>query len=497
MARDAALRFRDEIQTNTVKLKNTGLDESAKLALLESGNRQAIFLADVESGDVFNTEGPTVKANPRIAELFPGNIDPASSNNRVSVEEVQSQQNLQECKQVSIAPVEGSERAVRNYLESGSRRLIRPITEQLDTDSGTIRFRVKEPRPMAPCQTYIVIPGETDINYVSQNDRNEEQATEGGDEDDDLGQPYSTRLKDVDVEDVVGLSEVKTYAKSLIELYNDNTYADLVDKYSESLISKQGSVLLYGPPGCGKTMISQAIANEFVQTLDRDVVYMQVSGSDILSKLQGQSEKKVRKVFTDARDNASNNDFTVLFFDEVESLVRDRNASGLQSSQVSITNEFLNQMNDLPENVVVIGATNMPFKMDSAASRRFHTKLFCPHPDGEEMARKWELSIGDVTNRESMDGDDYERLGKATEKYTPAEIDDRILGSLVQTEIIEEYTNGNPKTITLDYLLSKIDETEPRTIPEYVAKMESQLRHNRMEGYSEIEEYIQEHHEPN
>lgn len=488
MGRESAIRFRDSIPTNMVQLKNTGIDEGTNLALLEAGNRQAIFLADVEPGDVFNTEGPTVKANPQIASLFPPDVDPNNRKNSIQVEEVQSQTNLQKCKQIEIVILENNERQVREYLESGERHLVRPIVEERKTENGTIKFQVKKPRPEAPCQTYIIVPNETSITYVTKQEREKNNTT--GEGDDDLGQPYSTRLKDIAIQDVVGLNDVKTYAKSLLELYDDEAYNDLLDKYSDTLISKEGSVLLYGPPGCGKTMITQAIANAFVQELDRDVVFMQVSGSDILSKLQGQSEKKVRRVFDDAREKASNNDFTFLFFDEIESLVRDRSGSGLQSSQVSITNEFLNQMNDLPENVLVIGATNLPFKMDSAASRRFHTKLFCPHPPGEEMAEKWKLSLEDVDHKGDID---YNKLGKATEGYTPAEIDDRILGSLVQTEIIEKFTEGNPKKIEESYLMDKINQTEPRTIPEYVSKMETQLRRNQMEGYNEMEEYIEEH----
>lgn len=493
MARESAIRFRNSLPTSKVKLTNTGVDEGTRLVLLESGNKQAIFLADVESGDVFNTEGPTVRANPHVANLLPG-VSVNGTNNRVRVEEVRSQTNLQKCKQVTVIVENGNESQVRNYLEGGNRRLVRPILEEHETESGTVEFRVKNPRPMAPCQTYIIIPGETAISYTSRDEQEEESVAESetSEGDDELGQPYSTRLKDVYLQDVVGLEDVKTYAKSLLQLYDDQTYDELIDKYSEELISKEGSVLLYGPPGCGKTMIAQAIANDFVRELDRDVVYMQVSGSDILSKLQGQSEKKVKKVFTEARNKASDNDFTFLFFDEVESLVRDRNASGLQSSQVSITNEFLNQMNNLPENVMVIGATNMPFKMDSAASRRFHTKLFCPHPSAEEMGRKWESSLEDVKHKESLD---YDELGRVTEGYTPAEVDDRILGSLVQTDIIEDFIEGNPKRIKMDFLQKKIDNTEPRTIPEYVSKMESQMRQNQMEGYSEMEDYIKENSE--
>jgi transitional endoplasmic reticulum ATPase len=377
---------------------------------------------------------------------------------------------------------------VRDYLEDDV-RLVRPIVEEHDTDSGRVEFQVHDPSPTAPCQTYLLVPDETDITYKTPEDLSEETTeTEPQSDDDDLGQPYTQKLSDESMEEVVGLDEVKEYGRALLELYDDQAFKELKDKYSEDIISKEGSVLLYGPPGCGKTMIVQALANEFVEELDRDVVFMQVAGSDILSKLQGQSEKKVKKVFTEARNKASDNDFTFLFFDEVESLVRDRNADSNQGSRVSITNEFLNQMNQLPENVLVLAATNMPFKMDSAASRRFHTKLLCRHPSEDEMEQKWRQSLEDVDHKEQPM--DYGELADMTEGYTPAEIDDRILGSQVQTDIISEYIEGSAKKITMDYLREKIEQTEPRTIPEYISKMEEHMHRNKMEGYSDMEEYV-------
>ena len=456
--------------------------------MLGAGNKQAIFEAEVESEDPFKTQGPTVRANGNIISLFP-NENSSDHQQRVTVEEVKSRRNLQECKEVTIVVQDEDKQKVQGFLEGEEMRLVRPILEKRKTKLGWIEFQVVDPSPIAPCQTYIITPGETQITYKTPEEI--QSASEGsadtGDDDDKIGQPFSQKLSEETLDDVVGLTEVKEYGQSLLELYDDQVYKDLQSKYSEDLISKEGSVLLYGPPGCGKTMIVQALANKFVEELDRDVVYMEVAGSDILSKLQGQSEKKIKKVFQEARNKASDTDFTFLFFDEVESLVRDRNSSGLQSSQVSITNEFLNSMNDLPENVLVIAATNMPFKMDSAASRRFHTKKLCRHPSADEMARKWKLSLEDVDHKERLD---YDELGNLTEGYTPAEIDDRILGSMIQTDIINQYLDGKPEKITMDYLRDKISDTDPRTIPEYVSKIQQHMHQNQMEGYSEMESYI-------
>jgi transitional endoplasmic reticulum ATPase len=485
----SVIRPSDSIGTNKVKLINTGISEETRLVMLGAGNKQAIFEAEIESEDPFKTQGPTVRANGNIISLFP-NENSSDHQQRVLVEEVKSRRNLQECKEMTVVVQNEDKRKVQDFLEGDEMRLVRPILEKRDTKIGWVEFQVVDPSPIAPCQTYIITPGETQITYKTPEEikSTNEEGAESAAADDEIGQPYSQKLSEDTLDDVVGLTDVKEYGRSLLELYDDKVYKDLKSKYSEDLISKEGSVLLYGPPGCGKTMIVQALANKFVEELDRDVVYMEVAGSDILSKLQGQSEKKIKKVFQEARNKASDTDFTFLFFDEVESLVRDRNSSGLQSSQVSITNEFLNSMNDLPENVLVIAATNMPFKMDSAASRRFHTKHLCKHPTDDEMSRKWKSSLEDVNHKGQLD---YDELGNLTEGYTPAEIDDRILGSMVQTDIINEYIDGTPRKITMDYLRNKISNTDPRTIPEYISKMQQHMQQNQMEGYSEMETYIE------
>lgn len=483
--RHTELRTSEVPDTHEAVLLNcTGVEED-DLVLLEaaSGDGRVVLRPRVRT-ETFGDQW--VKINPNLLPLF----------SRQNPSEVvvsggtAAQRQVEICEHVKIA-VESNERsAVERYFEK--QRLIHPVTEVRSLGEREIQFQPFDIKPHSAAETFLFLPDETDIEFVDPDELRTHGAdgnTGAEDDSDVVEEPYSTRLKRVEMSDVVGLDGVKQHANSLIDLYNDRTYAELTDKYSESIISKEGSVLLYGPPGCGKTMIAQAVANEFVDRLDRDVVYMEVTGSDVLSKLQGESEKKVRLIFEDARQKAGSTGFVVLFFDEVENLVAERSGDSLQASRVSITNEFLTQMNSIEENVMVIGATNLPYKVDSAAARRFHTKLLCPHPGPEGMAEKWRLSLAGVTLKEEID---YERLGEATAEYTPAEVDDRILGGLVQTELVSEYRRGQPKELTTDYLLGKIAETAPRTIPEYVARMEGQLRRGRTRGYTELEEYVRE-----
>ncbi len=486
MARHTQLRTTDSIDTDEVILLNSQVvDESDDLVLLEapSGDARGIFRVRT------NRERPLenkrwVKIHTNAQELLGGSPDSVA----VSGEEAARNQ-LRPCSEMTVAVADKSRSVVEQFF--GQQRLVHPgMNEVRSQNKRKIKFRVlkEDAHPHAPGKTYFVDPDETKIEYAAQ--KQETERTGADEEDGGSGdKPYSTSDPEIQLSDVVGLNGAKEHATSLVSLYDDGTYDELMEKYSDEIVSKEGSLLLYGPPGCGKTMIAEAIANEFINELDRDVVFIQVSGSDILSKLQGESEGNVREIFEDARAKAGSNGFVVLFFDEVENLVQDRSADRVQSSRVSITNEFLTQMNKIEENVLVIGATNLPFKIDSAASRRFHTKLFCPHPDANQMARKWRKSLNGVKLK--SDTIDYSKLGNATKGYTPAEVDNRILGSLVQTEVINEYIHGSPQRIDESYLLGKINETDPRTIPEYVSKIDSKLRGQQMSGYSELKEYIE------
>lgn len=485
MARHTQLRTTGSIETDEVIFLNSEvIDESDKLALLEAphGDYRGIFRVRINRDRPLE-EKRWAKIHGNARELLGGT--PSS----IAVSgEADAREQLRQCREMSVSVVDGSRSDVERYLSQ--RRLVHPsMTEKREIGGQEIAFRVVEAHPHSPGKTYLVDPQETTITFLDQDETKEADERTASEERNE-NRPYSTSFPDTELADVVGLNEAKDHATSLVRLYNDGTYEELTEKYSEDIVSKEGSLLLYGPPGCGKTMIAEGIASEFIEKLDRDVVFMQVAGSDILSKMQGESEQNVRKIFEDAREKAGSNGFVVLFFDEVENLVQDRSADRVQSSRVSITNEFLTQMNQIEENVMVIGATNLPFKIDSAAARRFHTKLFCPHPDADEMARKWRQSLEDVELK--RDDIDYDHLGELTEGYTPAEIDNRILGSVVQTEIIDEYLDGRPREIDESYLLEKIEETDERTIPEYIANMADKLQTQQMSGYAELERYIEE-----
>jgi SpoVK/Ycf46/Vps4 family AAA+-type ATPase len=146
-----------------------------------------------------------------------------------------------------------------------------------------------------------------------------------------------------------------------------------------------GGVLLYGPPGCGKTLLSRATAGEIKAT------FISVGLHEILDMYIGNSEKQLHALFEAARKSAP----SVLFFDEVDALAADRK-DFRQSAGRTLINQFLDEMDGAGaknEGVLILGATNAPWHIDSAFRRpgRFDRILFVPPPD--EQAREAVIHI--------------------------------------------------------------------------------------------------------
>ena len=135
-------------------------------------------------------------------------------------------------------------------------------------------------------------------------------------------------------------------------------------------------ILLYGPPGTGKSYLAKAVATEAGASC-----FLSVSSSDLVSKFQGESEKLVRNLCELARLNAP----AIIFVDEVDSLCGSRSEGSGNDSGRRIITEFLVQMNGVGkgnEGILVLGATNTPWELDSAIRRRFEKRV--SHPNNPE-----------------------------------------------------------------------------------------------------------------
>ncbi|MFB3816987.1 MAG: proteasome ATPase [Candidatus Methylomirabilales bacterium] len=209
------------------------------------------------------------------------------------------------------------------------------------------------------------------------------------------------RLPKPDVEDLI-LEEVPniTYAdvgglSSQIDQIRDAIELPVLyaEHFAAHKLSPPKGVLLYGPPGCGKTLIAKAVANALAQQLSRQTgqpskaYFLNVKGPELLNKYVGETERKLREIFARAKEKASAGAPVVVFFDEMDSLFRTR-GSGISSDvESTIVPQFLTELDGVEglRHVIVIGASNRQDLIDPAVLRpgRFDVKIRIDRPNQE------------------------------------------------------------------------------------------------------------------
>jgi proteasome-associated ATPase len=199
-------------------------------------------------------------------------------------------------------------------------------------------------------------------------------------------------VPDIDYEDIGGLSRQIEQIRDAVEL--PFLHADLFREYE---LRPPKGILLYGPPGCGKTLIAKAVANSLAKkvaalrggddTGEGKSFFLNIKGPELLNKYVGETERHIRLVFQRAREKASEGTPVIVFFDEMDSIFRTR-GSGISSDvESTIVPQLLSEIDGVEglENVIVIGASNREDMIDPAILRpgRLDVKIKIERPDAE------------------------------------------------------------------------------------------------------------------
>merc|ERR1712134_84250 len=257
--------------------------------------------------------------------------------------------------------------------------------------------------------------------------------------------------------DIGGLESVKRELQELVQYPVEHP-----EKFLKFGMNPSKGVMFYGPPGCGKTLLAKAIANECQAN------FISIKGPELLTMWFGESEANVRDVFDKARSAAP----CVLFFDELDSIAKSRGGSGGDAGGASdrVINQILTEMDGMgaKKSVFIIGATNRPDIIDTALMRpgRLDQLLYIPMPDYESR-----LGILRATLRKSPVSKDVDLnyLASQTDKFTGADLTE-ICQSACKLAIREEIERDLERTRIKEEAGEEMDDDdddeESDTMPE-------------------------------
>lgn len=295
-----------------------------------------------------------------------------------------------------------------------------------------------------------------------------------GDDDWETDATYFLQKPKETFSDVGGMQRIKDEIS--IKIIQPLANPDLYKAFGKKI---GGGILLYGPPGCGKTFLAKATAGEI------KAKFISIGLHDILDMWIGNSEKNLHEMFELARRNAP----CVLFFDEVDAMGASR--SDLKGSAMRhVINQFLAEMDGVAsdnEGVLILAATNAPWSIDPAFRRpgRFDRIIFVEPPDQkgrEEILRSMlkEKPVGEI---------DFEKVAKATEKFSGADLK-AVIDIAVEEKLRESMAKGSIQAVQTKDLLAAVKQHRPTTLEWFATARNYALYANESGLYDDILKYL-------
>jgi len=262
--------------------------------------------------------------------------------------------------------------------------------------------------------------------------------------------------------DIGGLPQVKQELMEAVEWPLKNPEA-----FNRMGIRPPRGVLLYGPPGCGKTLLAKAVATESQSN------FIYVKGPEVMSKWVGESERAIREIFKKARQVAP----CVIFFDEIDSIAARRGAGGDGKVTERVTDQILTEMDGLEElaDVVVIAATNRPELLDPALLRpgRFDRFLLVPPPDEKTRLEIAKIHIGKMPVEKALNVSEF---AQKIAGYSGADIE----AICREAAMLALRENIKAKLVTKNHFDKAIEKIKPsltkRDVDKYVSNMDAAKR---------------------